>query len=208
MLCNIIGSGSDGNAVSYLENTVMVDCGLPFSRIKCILNSLQLVLISHQHCDHLNMRTIKKLAFERPSIRFGIGEFLLPYFVGIRNVDILEAGRVYNYGKFMVSPIALPHDVPNFGFRLYKGDIKIIHCTDCAHLEGITAPNYDLYCIESNYSEGTIEESIRATEARGKYAYQKGSYNSHLSEEQCLEFFYKNKGENSELIRLHQSKHS
>ena len=61
--------------------------GVPFSKIKPFLKGLQLVLISHCHKDHMNIRTIKKMAFEKPSLRFGIGEYLLPHFEGIKNID-------------------------------------------------------------------------------------------------------------------------
>lgn len=201
---NIIATGSKGNAVLY-HNSILIDCGVPFSKIEPYVNSLQLVLISHVHGDHLNIATIKKLAFERPSLRFGCGKFLESELTGIRNLDIYEAGKIYNYGEFSISPIRLYHDVQNFGFRIFKGDHKTIHCTDAAHLEGVTAKDYDLYAIESNYNEETIYESIAKIEARGGFAYQKGAINTHLSEQQAADFIYKNRKESSQIIRLHES---
>ncbi|QQV90917.1 metal-dependent hydrolase [Polaribacter phage Freya_1] len=203
-ICNILSSGSKGNCIIY-HNSIAVDMGVPFSMIKECQNSLQIVLLTHIHGDHFNVSTIKKLALERPTLRFACGDFLADKLEGIKNVDILEAGKIYDYGAFKVSPIVLYHDVPNFGYRIFKGDHKTIHATDTCHLNGITAKNYSLYCVESNYNEDTIFESIKIKQSKGEFAYQTGAINSHLSEQQARDFIFKNKGEHSEVIRLHES---
>ena len=128
------------------------------------------------------------------------------YLEGIKNVDYYESGQVYNYGSFSISPITLYHDVPNFGYRIFKDETKIIHCTDTCHLEGISAKEYDLYAIEHNYDEETIMERISARESRGEFAHQRGAINSHLSEQQARDFIFKNKGPNSQVLRLHETK--
>lgn len=200
---NIISSSSKGNAILY--DSVLVDIGVPFSKIKPFLNDIQIVLLSHEHHDHININTLKKLQFEHPSIRVGCGEFMLKHLKGIRNIDVLKYGYWYDYGIFKVSPIKLYHDVPNFGYRIIFEDYKIIHCTDTSHLNGITAKNYDLYAIEHNYDEETIGEIIEEKTLRGEFAYEKGAINSHLSEQQAKDFIFKNKGENYEILRLHES---
>ena len=72
---NIIQSGSEGNAIIYFEE-ILVDCGVSFKALKDYVSDIQLVLLTHKHGDHFKASTIKKLAFERPSLRFGCGEFL------------------------------------------------------------------------------------------------------------------------------------
>ena len=200
----VLSSGSKGNCIVY-HNSIAVDMGVAYQMIKPHQSQLQIVLLTHVHGDHLNMATIKKLAFERPTLRFACGEFLTEYLQGIKNVDVLESGKVYDYGQFKVSPITLYHDVKNFGYRIFKDEHKTIHVTDTSHLEGITAKNYDLYAIESNYNEDTIFESIARKQAKGEFAYQSGVINSHLSEQQARDFIFKNKGENSKVLRLHES---
>lgn len=201
---NIISSGSKGNAVIYF-GTILLDCGVSFASLKPYLRDLQIVLISHQHGDHFNRGTLKKLQFERPSLRIASGEHMKEHLTGFRNVDILKPMTMYHYNDFTVSPVVLYHDCPNFGYRIFKDDKKVFHATDTSHLQGIEANNYDLYCLEHNYSEETIMDVIREQEARGQFAYQRGAINSHLSWEQANDFFFKNKGENSKLIRLHES---
>jgi L-ascorbate metabolism protein UlaG (beta-lactamase superfamily) len=201
----VIASGSTGNSIIY-HDSIMVDCGVPFSKIKEFANKLQIVLISHAHFDHFNLTTLKKLSFERPSLRFGVGPWMVEKMDEIRNIDVMEAGQMYDYRAFQISPVKLYHDVTNYGFRIFKDGKKIIHCTDTAHLEGITAKNYDLFAIEHNYDEETIHEKIAEIEKNGGFAHQKGAINSHLSEQQARDFIYKNRGEHSQVLRLHESK--
>ena len=134
--------------------------------------------------------------------------FLADKLEGIKNVDILEAGKLYDYGAFQISPIKIWHDVPNFGYRIFKDQTKIIHCTDTAHLDGIEAKNYTHYCIEHNYDEDTVFESIAKIEAGGGFAHQKGAINSHLSEQQARDFIFKNVVKITSLILLYSSRNA
>jgi phosphoribosyl 1,2-cyclic phosphodiesterase len=204
-IANVLASSSEGNCVIY-HKSIAVDMGITYLMIKPFVYNLQLVLISHCHSDHLNSATIKKLTSERPTLRFGIGEYLLPYFEGTRNVDVLKAGLLYDYGTFQIRPVSLYHDVPNMGFKIYKNDYKIFHATDTKHLDGITAPDFDVYAIESNYDADTIQAVIDRKEDSGQYSYEKAAINSHLSEQAARDFIFKNKGLNYEVLRLHESK--
>lgn len=206
-ICNVLSSGSNGNCEIY-HNSIAIDMGVPFSMIQPYIKDLQLVMLSHIHTDHLNMSTIKKLAFERPSLRFGIGEWLLPYFEGIRNVDVYEFGKWYDYGEFKIAIGKLFHDVPNCFFRIEKNGHKTFRATDTSHLIGITAKSYDLFSLEFNYDEETIQDSIKRIESKGCFAYQKGVLNSHLSQQQAKEFIFQNAGEHSKVIRLHESRNN
>lgn len=205
---NILASGSEGNAIIYF-GSILVDCGVPFSTIQPFVKDINLVLLTHVHGDHLKQSTIKRLVQERPSIRFGCGEFLLdklPKEVSERNVDIYEAGLMYDYGEFKISPIILYHDVKNFGYRMYKDGKKIIHATDTNTLEGISAKDYDLYAIEANYCEDKVWQIIKEKRERGEFAHEKGSINSHLSKQQAQNFVINNASKPYEFIMLHQSK--
>jgi len=202
---NVVASASTGNCeIAY--NSVMIDCGVPYSKIKKYVKYLRLVIISHKHSDHLNMQTIQKLSYERPTLRFAIAEYLLPYFEGIRNVDVLELNQWYDYGQFKISFGKLYHDTPNIFIRLDIHGKKIFRATDTATLEGISANSYDIYALEANYDEETVWDTIKSIEMNGGFAHQRGAINSHLSFQQANNFFYANKGEHSKLIRLHESK--
>ena len=156
--------------------------------------------------DHINIKTLQRLQKEHPSLRVGCGEWMLPYLDGISNVDVYDIGKLYDYGQFKISPFKLYHDVPQVGYRLFKDETKIFHATDTKTLEGVTARGYDLYCIEANYSEPIALQMIEQAREKGEFTHIIGSINSHLSEEQCNDFFYKNKNEHSKLIRLHETR--
>lgn len=44
----IIASGSSGNAL-LIEKTILIDCGVPFSKIKPYYENIKVVLLTHAH---------------------------------------------------------------------------------------------------------------------------------------------------------------
>lgn len=204
-ICEVIGSSSAGNAVLY-HRQILVDIGVSYKAIEPYKKEIQLVLLTHEHGDHINISAIKKLSAERPLIRFGCGSWMLKYLEGIKNVDVYESGCVYDYGQFSISPFKLYHNCEIFGFRIFKGEHKTFHATDSKHLEGLTAKNYDLFCIEFNHDEDILNQRIEDKLKKGQFAYEIGSKNSHLSEQQAKEFIFQNANENSKVIRLHESR--
>lgn len=203
----IIATGSKGNSVIYNDN-IMVDIGIPYKSIEPYVKNLKLVLLTHKHSDHINKVTVRRLVQERPTLRFACGEWMKDILIecGVKNIDVLELNTAYDYGICTVASIELFHDVPNAGWRIYLNDgYKIIHMTDTYTTEGIQAIGYDLFALEGNYDSDTIQDIIAEKKMLGKFAYEEGAINSHLSFQQAKAFFDENKKEDSELIRLHES---
>ena len=202
----VISSGSEGNAVIY-NNAIMVDCGVSLKALQEVKRSLKIVLLTHKHSDHLKIRTLQRLQAERPALRVACGDFLLEELPCIKNIDVLQVGKIYDYGAFKVSPVKLYHDVPNFGWRIFlPNGQKIFHATDTVHLEGITAKGYDLYAIEHNYCEEYIQQAIEEARANGEYTHAYGNINTHLSIQQARAFIEANRKESSEVLELHKSR--
>ena len=205
-IAKVISSGSEGNAVIY-NNTIMVDCGVTLKALQEVKRSLKIVLLTHKHGDHLKLRTLQRLQAERPTLRIACGNFLLEELPCIKNIDVLQVGKIYDYGAFKVSPVKLYHDVPNFGWRIFlPNGQKIFHATDTVHLEGITAKGYDLYAIEHNYCEEYIQQAIEEARANGEYTHAYGNINTHLSIQQARAFIEANRKESSEVLELHKSR--
>ena len=203
MKYKIIGSGSSGNAV-IINDVIMIDCGVSFKALREVYRDIKIVLLTHIHGDHYNKTTIRKLAKERPTLRFACCEWLAEEVkVIVKRVDVVEVGKIYNYGGFKISPIKLYHDVPNCGYRVFIGDKKLLYATDTSTMQGIKAENYDLYMIERNYEESEIMDRISKKEAKGEFSYEKRAMHNHLSEQQCNEFLVENAGEKSEFIYMH-----
>lgn len=153
MIYEIIQSGSNGNAVVYNDD-IMVDCGVPFSKIKPYYKNIKLLLLTHIHSDHFNKSTIKTLAQLRPTLKFVCCEWLvkdlLECDVPKKNIIILSLERTFDFGKYLITPFYAKHDVLNCGYKItiVKNFYKIFHVTDVNSLENIEAKDYDLYCIE------------------------------------------------------------
>lgn len=206
---NIISTGSQGNAV-VVDEIILIDCGISFKALKDVYKKLQIVLLTHIHADHFKRSTIKRLAKERPALRFGCCEWLANELVeaGVswRNIDVFEIGKVYDYEVFKVSPVKLYHNVQNCGYRIFANGEKGIYATDTGHLQGITAKDYDLYMIEANYTDEDLQERINAKLEAGEYSYELNVASRHLSHEQASEWLMDNMGEKSEYVFLHAHK--
>lgn len=203
---HIVSTGSKGNAV-VINDIVLIDCGVPFKAIEPLYRSLKLVLLTHIHGDHFNRSTIRRLARERPTLRFGcckwLVEPLLSVGVSASNIDVLDFGIMYGYGLFNVIPVPLVHDVPNCGYKIHFPTGKLFYATDTNSLKGITAKHYDLYMVEANFEEDVIREKIAVKKAAGEYAYERRVLRTHLSKEKADDFIYRNIGPNSKYVYLH-----
>lgn len=204
----IIASGSSGNAL--VINDILIDCGVSFTSLNEYYRNLKIVLLTHIHSDHFNKSTIKRLARERPLLRFGCCEWLVKDLINLgvkaKNIDIYKKGKIYAYKDFQVEVVHLYHNVPQCGYKLKIGNKKIIYATDTFSLSGITAKNYDYYFIEANYLEEEIDERIKEKELAGEFAYERDAKYNHLSKEKCDEFLLENMGGNSKYVYMHEHK--
>ena len=203
---NIISTGSDGNA-TILEDFVLVDCGVPYKALEPYVPKLKLVLLTHIHSDHFQKRTIKRLASERPTLRFGCCRWLVPPLIAAgvpeRQIDVLTPRTLYGYGLCNVIPVMLAHNVPNCGYKVHFPSGKVIYATDTNNLDGIQAIGYDLYLIESNYRDEDIQAKIQEKKVAGQYAYELQVLRNHLSEAKCNDFLARNMKANSVYIPMH-----
>lgn len=203
----IIASSSSGNA-TIIKDVVLVDCGVSFKKIEPYYKNLKIVLMTHIHKDHFNESTVKKLANERPTLRFACCEWLLcPLLecgVSRKNIDVLKIGVKYDYKLFKVVPVKLYHDVPQCGYRILFDNFKAIYMTDTSTVEGITAKDYDLYLIEANYTDEDIESRINRSYMKNKYCYEIRAIDTHLSKGQACDFLLQNMGEKSEYVFMHE----
>lgn len=203
----ILSSGSKGNA-TILERQVMIDCGIPYKMLRPYVRDIKLVLLTHIHTDHFCKRTIRRLAKERPALRFGCGDWLVRPLMecGVqkKQIDVLADGTIYGYSICNVIPVLLVHNVPNVGYKLHFPKGKVFYATDTGNLNGIQAPHYDLYMVEANYDEQEIQERIKRKKERGIYAYEYKAMENHLSKEQCDSFIARNIGQTGQYIYMHR----
>ena len=191
----------------------MLDCGVSYKSIKDKLSKIKLIFISHVHVDHLNRKTIEKINYNFPSIKYIIGSYdvcakLSMCHIAKRNIYVLPSGKLYDLGAIIIKLEPLYHDVSNFGLKWeYKGK-KGIYVVDTNRIDHIEAKNYDLYLIENNYQKEILDNHINECEDRYKLQYLDRVRNTHLSKSDCDDFLINNMGENSEFVYLHKSEYN
>jgi L-ascorbate metabolism protein UlaG (beta-lactamase superfamily) len=213
MIYKIISTGSKGNAVLVGEGyKIMIDCGIPFFKIEPYYKELSLVLLTHEHGDHFNASTIRKLAQLRPSLRWACASWLVEKIIkcGVykKQIDVVLCGELVNYKSEIFSELRIcakltPHNVDNVAWHIFINHESVFYATDCSNLEHIIAKGYDLYLVEANYNENEIAERIRNKINENKYIYEYEVLKNHLSKEKADKWLCNNMGKHSEFEYLH-----
>lgn len=215
MKYEIIGSSSKGNCI-VIEDFLMLDVGVSYSKIKQCLKTIKLIFISHCHKDHLLPSTIQKIAYNFPNIKFICGseevvKKLVECNVNKKNIYVLKSGKKYDLGLCKVKLEQLYHDTPNYVLKWELNGKKGIYIVDTNSVEHIQAKNYDLYLIENNYQEKVLQEHInKAIEENdeNKLFYLQRVPHTHLSNEQANSFLIENMGKNSVYEYIHKSNYN
>lgn len=191
----IIGTGSSGNCF-LLDSSIMIDCGLPYSRIKNEIKDVKYVLLTHIHGDHFNETTLRKLSLN-DDIVFYCGDWLksklLNVIGDISKINVISFGDIITLStKTSFTMVKSYHDVENCGYRFMKDGYKHFHITDTNTLQGIKALNYDSASIECNHEINKALEIIKESEEKEEFSHLKGAVNSHLSVDKVIKFCKQN----------------
>lgn len=203
----IVSSNSKGNCIIY-KDQIMVDVGVSFKEIERYLPNIEIILLTHKHSDHFNEATIVRIGREFPNILVIVPETLFIDFKELNyagKATILKESQKFKVGDTIVESFKLFHDVPNIGWKIYKGSFKIIHATDTGSISHVNAKNFDLYAIEHNYDEEIIKESITQKINDGVYAYEIRARDYHLSFQKANAWINSQRKEDSEIVMLHIS---
>lgn len=207
---NIIQTGSSGNA-TIIENIILIDCGVSLKKLDPYYKKLKLVLLTHIHSDHFNKATIRKLAQQRPTLRFGCCEWLVEELVNCgvnkNNIDLFTPyeGMHYGYG-FSIESFNLKHDVPNCGWKVMFDDgYKYFYATDTCNLKNVIAKDYDMYFVEANYiDKNQLEERKLKHIENGEFYYEDRVEKTHLSQVSAYNWLLENMGDNSSYVFMHE----
>lgn len=209
---NIINSNSDGNAI-IVNKILMLDCGVPYTKIKPYLKDIKLIFISHIHKDHLFPSTISKIAYNHPNIKFVVGskdivKRLVECGIRTNKIMLLPENKWFDMNLIKVRLEPTTHDVPNHCLKFEINKKKCIYIVDTANVDNIEAKNYDLYLIENNYREDILKKHIEECEDENKLYYLNRVSRTHLSDEQCNSFLIENMKDNGVYEYIHQSKYN
>ncbi len=180
----------------------MIDCGVPFKKIKDELYEIKYLLITHIHSDHLNNKTIASI------------KKLFPHIVIIGNYEVhqvIETHYVSNAGypvkttDYTFIPFECDHNVVTQGYTWCVDGQNIIYATDTSHLDNAPIDTkYDYLFIESNYDENKIRPLLTDTSKTYNPAFDSLR---HLSKQKAKAFYYMHRrSKDSIFVELHQSK--
>lgn len=196
---NIIGSGSSGNCVR-IEN-VMIDCGLPYAKIKNDLYNTDYLLITHKHTDHLNLATFNKIRREFPNITV-ISNYEVAFKV---EVDVIMAEhQTLQVGAYEFTSFPGKHDVVTFGYTWQCNGNDIIYATDMTNFDNAPDQKYDYLFLESNHDEHKLNAVKNSTHKYGYNVYKAGKRHCSMQKSWAYYFTHR-KSDESVYIELHKS---
>lgn len=196
MTFEILGTGSAGNCF-LIDDAILIDAGLPYSKIKDKIIGVKYVLLTHIHGDHFNTTTIRKMAVDIEPI-FICGGWMQ---LDVKNivdeifVDVVpNNNKVFYLDGYEVAMVEAYHDVPNCGWRIMdKHGHRHFHITDTSTMEGISAKGYDTASIECNHERERALDIIAEAEDSGEFTHLYRAMNSHLSVDKTISFCKQNK---------------
>lgn len=217
MRYRILSSGSKGNALYVEEGSlrILIDCGVAYSKVKSVRPHM--IFLTHEHTDHLKLKTVKKLLDDNPLCKVIAGPHLWEKMAKSEiypgRVVLAVPGKTVNVTvgtayKVDAEPFELIHDVPNYGWKLTiespEKTTTMMYATDTASIDHIELPELDYYFVEANYEDEEIEKRIAEKVAAGEFAYEYRARENHLSKAQTDKWLAENAGENSTFIYMHQ----
>lgn len=197
----IIASGSSGNAVR-IEN-IMIDCGIPFGKMREELYKCNTLLLTHIHGDHIKKATLQRIRNEFPRIRI-FGNANVAYHVP---VDKIIGSKPFQLkrGNVTIYPFEGKHDVPVTYFVIDFDGMKVFYATDTNEVLNPMGFKFDYIFCESNYCTKKLQEIGKQYKTKGYDPFVNAL--RHLSTEKCKAFYYMNrKNKEVPLLELHKSK--
>jgi phosphoribosyl 1,2-cyclic phosphodiesterase len=160
-------SGSSGNA-TYIANkttNILVDAGLSGKRIQeafCSIGvdirSIDAILITHEHRDHIKGAGILSRRYNIPIYATGLTWDAMACDLGPvdeKNIKILDINTEFQVKDIVVKAYPTPHDaVDSIGFCFFADGKKISITTDLGHTNDEilkTIEGSDLVMLEANH---------------------------------------------------------
>ena len=198
MEIKVLASGSSGNC-SYINDgktSLLLDAGIPVSKIRMgtdfRLGSVSGALITHRHGDHaksvLPLLYIGVDVYAHEDVFSNMAH--KPYNANVIQFDG-DTPLPFTVGTFSVTPFAVHHDVPNFGFYIHSTatDENLAYFTDTFYLTH-TFPALNYLLAECNYDPEALDRNI--ADDRLAPEFKKRLVRSHMSIDTLIEMLKAN----------------
>ena len=160
-------SGSSGNSLFIeTENTkVLVDIGLSCKKIEEALasieespNSIDAILITHEHSDHIKGLSTISNKFDIPVFATRETFDAMPLQtekISNKNINYFSPNEKFNINDLEITPFSIPHDAANpCGFTINNSKHQLSIATDIGHMTNDIVKHLEgseLLLLESNY---------------------------------------------------------
>ena len=193
-------SGSSGNS-TYVEagdTRILIDAGLTgkavteaLASIRVLPESLNGILITHEHSDHVKAAGILSRKYRIPiyaneptwnAMAKGLGDV----HPSLRRV--FDTDNDFFIGEMSVSPFSIPHDAAQpVGYRVFAGGRSIATATDMGYLHKEVLKRIagsDIVLLESNHDPDMLLQNPRYSQTlKNRILGRHG----HLSNDMCAE---------------------
>ncbi len=166
-------SGSTGNSLFVQsDNTkILVDVGVSakkiteaLSSISVDINSIDAILITHEHIDHVrSLSTISK-KYNIPVYATQNTWDSMPenkFKISLDNQKVFNPKDKFEVGDMLINPFSIPHDATDpCGFNVLCNDRKLSIATDIGHMTKDIIKrleNSSLLMLESNYDPEVLK---------------------------------------------------
>ncbi|MBS0626290.1 MAG: MBL fold metallo-hydrolase [Verrucomicrobia bacterium] len=190
-----LASGSKGNSIFVgTKNTrVLIDAGISgmqmierLARIGVDLDSIQAILVTHEHSDHIKGLAIIAERLKIPVLANAETAKGIYAALGMRpRFKIFTTGESFEFGDLKFHPFSIPHDTLDpVAFTVETGFLKVGICTDLGHATSLVKKQLekcDYLYLEANHQPSMVHSSSRPEMLKQRILGKQG----HLSNEDC-----------------------
>jgi phosphoribosyl 1,2-cyclic phosphodiesterase len=159
-----LASSSKGNAYTISDGTttVMLECGLPWKKLREALNfktsEISGILLTHKHMDHC--RGVKDAAKAGMDLYASKGTFDALQ-IAEHRANVIKAEEQFTIGTWTILPFATVHDnLESLGFYMVGKDGEaFLFLTDSGY-SPVKFKNLSVIAVECNFIEEIMTEKI------------------------------------------------
>ncbi|MBF8263197.1 MAG: Metallo-beta-lactamase superfamily protein [Parachlamydiales bacterium] len=192
-----LASGSKGNCIylGTVQTRVLIDAGISagalvkkLAEINVAIDSIQAILITHEHTDHIRGLPIISEKWNIPIFANAETAKGIVRALNFRpRFKIFTTGESFSFGDLEVLPFSIPHDTLDpVGFVIKAMGRKIGICTDLGHATSLVRKmleKSDYLYIEANHQPSMVHASPRPQIYKQRVLSKQG----HLSNEECAQ---------------------
>jgi len=194
-----LASGSKGNAiyVGTKSTRILIDAGISFgalqkklSQIDVDIDTIQAVLITHEHTDHIRGLPVLHERLQIPVLANAeTAKAITSAFPKRPRFKIFTSGEPFVFGDLEIKPFSIPHDTLEpvaFTVKVFleKTALKLGFCADLGHVTSLVQKELtscDYLYLEANHHPPMVHACNRPHTYRERVLGRQG----HLSNEEC-----------------------